>query len=245
MAYYNNLTARASQLLGDRPAEAQDYSWEFDPDSQYGVQGSDGEFHDMAVVLSDAGNSEVPAHRELFTHARSELASHLREMFACLEVCDVLDVAPMMWAPYRRYLENQFSTVVSDPFPPSERAGRQFFEIAFPAYAPLAVREFARLRSAKAIGELRSEILRATAEGDALDPQYPQRVLTEALRIEKSVARKRRISGWIATAVGIAPVPGLGLAANAVAAVVDRKLEARERRPRRWFYLVSDGRGGT
>jgi hypothetical protein len=69
--------------------------------------------------------------------------------------------------------------------------------------------------------------------------------LTEVLRLEQKAARVRRISGWIANAIGAIPVPGLGLAAAGISEAVTSLLERKRRKPWHWFYLISDGRGGT
>jgi len=124
-------------------------------------------------------------------------------------------------------------------------AGNHFFEIAFPAYSPTTVRAFAKLRSDRRIKALRAEILRASQKGELLKPQYPQRILTEVLHLERNAARMRRIAGWIATAVGAIPVPGLGLAAAWVAEAVTNRMERKQREQCHWFYLISDGRGAT
>jgi hypothetical protein len=242
MAYYNSLTSRAERLLGASPREAKALAWDFDPDDAYGMEGPDGQVHNLAVVLADAQSSSIEAHRDLFQFALAEVKAQLREVNACLVACSELGVAPMMWAPYRRYMETKLS---GSPDGVSEMAADQFFKVAFPAYAPTTVQEFAKARSRKAIGALRSEILRATETGDALDPQYPQRVLTEVLKIKTSSGKMRQIIGWIANAVGIIPIPGLGLAASAAGEGLATLLDRKQQRPWRWFYVMSDGRGIT
>jgi len=245
MGYYNSLLGTARRVLGDSPDTAQRLTWEFDPEATFGVRGSDGEVHDLAAVLLDAGQSDHEAHRELYTNSLSELRGHLREVNACITACQELEVAPIMWAPYRRYLEEKLEPKSGSTAPRSELAGRQFFEIAFPAHQPTTVSQFARLRADKRIRSLREEITRAARTGDLIDPEYPQRVLSEILRMERSVARVRRIASWIATAVGIIPVPGLGLAATAIGEGVAHRTELSRKKEWHWFYLVSDGRGAT
>jgi len=245
MGYYNDLVGRAQQLLGDSPQEAQNFSWEFDPDAHFGLRGEDGEVHDLAVVLEDAGESELQSHRDLFVTALNTLKTQLREVNSCITACHELGVAPIMWAPYRRYLEEKLRLHPDPSATDIQIAGHQFFEVAFPAYAPITVRAFAKLRTDKRIKALRAEILRACQKGELLDPQYPQRVLTELLRLEQNAARVRRIAGWIATAIGTIPVPGLGIATSGVAEAVTSGLERKRRKPWHWFYLISDGRGAT
>jgi hypothetical protein len=245
MAYYNALTGKARQLLGDNPRVAQNYAWDFDPDAHYGVRGSDGHVHDLAAVLSEAGEFELEAHRNLFAQALHTVSQHLREVNSCIIACKELDVAPMMWAPYRRYLDEKLQMAPQMDAVNAQSAGRQFFEIAFPAYAPATVRDFALLRRDRRIHTLRSEILSAAERGELIDPQYPQRVLAEVLRLEQKSARVRRIAGWIANAVGLIPVPGLGLAATGASEAVTEYLDRKRRKPWHWFYLISDGRGAT
>ena len=242
MDYYETLVGRAQRLLGENPRTAQAYSWQFDPEARYGVRGSDGETHDLSVVLTDGANSDHAAHAELFAHAVRTVASQLREVNACLTACDVLGVAPMMWAPYRKYLQ---AKLTSAGMPDQSAAGTEFFELAFPAYAPTTAKEFSKLRKDRRIGALRTEIRRASEYGDVIDPHYPQRVLDEVLRLELAGARVRRIAGWVAMAVGCIPVPGLGIGAPTTAEIVATALDRRRTRPWRWFYLISDGRGAT
>jgi hypothetical protein len=245
MGYHSAIIGRAQQLLGDSPQEAQNCSWEFDPDAQYGPRGKDGEVHDLAAVLHDGRESELEAHRDLYASALDTLRTQLREVNSCIMACDELGVAPVMWAPYRRYLEEKLRPHADLNATRIETGGHQFFEIAFPAYAPTTVRGFAKLRMDKRVKLLRAEILRASRNGDLLDPKYPQRVLAEVFHIERNASRVRRIVGWIATAVGMIPVPGFGIAVPAIAEAITSRLERRQREPWHWFYLISDGRGAT
>ena len=241
MGYYDALADGAQRLLGNDPRTAQEYSWQFDPEARYGIKGIDGETHDLSVVLGEGAESDNEAHAMLFSLAVENAANQLREVNACLTACDVLGVAPMMWAPYRRYIQEKLASAGATD---QSAAGTEFFELAFPAYAPTSVKEFSKLRRDRRIGALRSEIRRASEHGDLIDPRYPQRVLEEVLQLELAGAKVRRITGWIATVVGSIPVPGLGIAATAAAEVV-AALDKRKTRPWRWFYLISDGRGAT
>ena len=242
MGYYDALVNSAQELLGEDPRTAQEYSWQFDPAARFGIEGLDGHTHELSVVLGEGADSDNQAHAGLYSRAASNAASQLREVNACLTACDVLGVAPMMWAPYRRYLQEKLASAGATD---QSAAGIEFFELAFPAYAPTSVKEFSKLRRDRRIGALRSEIRRASKHGDLIDPSYPQQVLDEVLRLEISGAKVRRIAGWVATAVGSIPVPGLGIAATATAEAITAVLDKRRTRPWRWFYLISDGRGGT
>ena len=242
MGYYDALLNSAQKLLGENPHTAQEYSWQFDPEARHGIKGLDGHYHDLSAVLGDGADSDKEAHAELFSRALSTAANQLREVNACLTACDVLGVAPMMWAPYRRYLQEKLASAGVTDHP---AAGTEFFELAFPAYAPTSVKEFSKLRRDRRIGALRSEIRRASERGDVIDPRYPQRVLDEVLRLELTGAKVRRIAGWVATAVGSVPVPGLGIVTTATAEAIATALDKRRTRPWRWFYLISDGRGAT
>ena len=50
MGYYDALVDGAKKLLGEYPGMAQEYSWQFDPKSRYGVKGVDGHTHDLSVI---------------------------------------------------------------------------------------------------------------------------------------------------------------------------------------------------
>ena len=245
MAFHDALTAKAQQLLGDDPKRAKAASWDFDPMAQFGVRGNDGKIHSLSAILGYGARDNNEAHRALYDHATTEVAEQLRQVNACLVACSELDVAPFMWAPYRRYLEKKVTILPESSPSLLPDAGRQFFEVAFPAYLPTTIRQFSRLRSDKRLQSLRAEILRAVASGETLDPVYPQRVLQEVLKVERKLNQVRRISGWIASAVGIIPLPGLGIAATAGAEAVGAIIEKRKYAPWHWFYLISDGCGAT
>ena len=240
MCYYDALVGSAQNLLGNDPRTAQEYSWQFDPEASYGIEGIDGETHDLSVVLAEGAESENEAHATLFSRAVENAAKQLREVNSCFAACDVLGVAPMMWAPYRRYLQKKLASAGATD---QSAAGTEFFKLAFPAYSPTSVMEFSKLRGDRRIGALRSEIRRASEHGDLIDPRYPQRVLNEVLKLERKDAKVRRIAGWIATAAGI--IPGLGIPTTVAAEVVTTVLDKWRKKPWRWFYLVSDGRGAT
>ena len=245
MAHHDSLLGLASKTLGEDPLNAQDFSWERDPEARFGIPGSDGQVHDLSVVLEEGRNSDDPRHREMYSLSLEFLMNQLREVNACMTACAELDVAPFIWAPYERYLSEKRGGSTDQDAQSTGTAGREFFQVAFPAYAPTTVREFTALRSDKRIKALRWEIRRAAEHGETPDPSYPQRVLNEVLRLERKAARVRRITSWIATAVGTIPVPGLGLAAAAAAEAATHHLDRKAREPWHWFYLVSDGRGAT
>ena len=244
MGYYDNIAHRAEKFLGEDPHSAINFAWKFNPDEQLGIEGSDGHVHDLSVVLLEAQRSKTKAHRKLYKHALENLSDHLREVNACVTACKRLNVAPMMWAPYRRYLQQKFNPGEKKTIHAAD-SGREFFKIAFPAYMPTTVRQFSKLRSNRSIHSLRSEILRATKSGDSLDPQYAQRVLHEVLRLERKAGKIRNIIGWIATAVGVIPVPGLGLASAAIGEGASSMATQHLKKPLHWFYLISDGQGAT
>jgi hypothetical protein len=245
MAHYNALTSLADRMLGEKPWEAQDLSWRFDPDDTFGVAGPDNKSHSLSAVLQGGASSELHAHRQLYFRAINALKAQLREVNSCLVACDELCAAPMMWAPYRHYLKEKLSDSDQESTMTGQTAGTDFFQIAFPAYAPTTVSAFSRLRSHKSIKALRKEILRAAQYGDVMDPRYPQRILTEVLNLEQKAGRMRRISGWISSAVGMIPIPGLGIFSTIVSEAISKSLERKWKKPWHWFYLISDGRGGT
>lgn len=109
MGYFDSLAGTATKFLGDSPQQASNFAWEFDPDAQYGITGKDGQVHDLSVVLLESGRSRTKAHQDLYTAALENLRGHLREVNACICACNEIGVAPMMWAPYRRYLEGKLA----------------------------------------------------------------------------------------------------------------------------------------
>ncbi len=244
--YFERLSEGTMADIWDDPRLAQELTWEFDPEERTYVTGKDGQQHILSAVLAEGNMADSEAHRDLYPVAISHLRDNLREVNACIAACDELGASPIMWAPYRRYLEEKLNArAVHNNSSSIEASGRKFFEIAFPAFAPNTVRDFTAIRSDKRIRSLRDEIMGAAKKGDLLDPTYPQRVLTDVLRLEQKANRMRRISGWIAAVLGSIPVPGLGLAATAIAEGVVGHKEKKLRNPWHWFYLISDGRGGT
>lgn len=246
MRYYENLMASAERALGDKVDAAGHLSWKFDPDLNPGVKGDDGQYHMLSSLpLVDPGNDPNDPHYKLHGTALLHLQDQLREVNAGLALTNMLDAAPMFWAPYKRYLETkstEAAQVARDVYERAE-AARLFFSVAFPQYRPETANEFKRLRNDRRLRHLRDEIVAAANAGDALDPQYPQRVLEEVLKVERRVGRVRQITGWISSAIGSVPVPGVGLASTAASELVSRSMEKRLRRQWDWFYLISDGTG--
>ncbi len=244
MGYFDNLSALAGNFLGEYPETAKKFAWKFDPRQRFGVKGSDGHVHDLSAILVEDAGSRTDAHHQLYGRAIANLRDQLREVNACLTACASLGVSPMMWAPYRRYLHEKLESDARQAMLPAD-AGALFFKIAFPAYSPTSVREFAKLRFDKRIYDLRTEIKRATRNGSALEPRYAQRILSEVLKIEQKAARVRTIIGWISNVVGTLPIPGVGLGAAALGEGVGAVATNYIKKPWRWFYLISDGRGAT
>jgi hypothetical protein len=243
-AYYNSLARQAEDFLLEDPAEATSRSWNFDPNKTYGLRGSDGETHDPAAVLAMGAGELDDHHRALVPRVIADASAQLREVNACLMASAELEAVPLMWAPYKKYLQCKLSSRVAEGKRSVDNA-KIFFEIAFPAFNPPSVREFGRIRSDPRVRQLREEVDRAAERGELVDPQYPQRTIAEVIHIERQVARLRRIAGWIATAVGVIPLPGIGLLASAAAEGVASALDRKKRAPLNWFYLISDGRGGS
>jgi len=241
--YFNAVLGKADALLGDDPQQAKRASWEFEPDAIFGLKGPDGKGHCLGVVLSEGAHSDDESHARMYGTALDALELQVREVIACIAACEALSVVPFMWAPYRKYLDKAFAGATNPVVAATE--GRKFFEIAFPAYAPTTVEQFAKFRRDKRIRQLREEIRRASAAGDLLDPKYPQRILEEVLRVETRNVSKRRLIGWIGNALGIFAGPVLGIAANVGAEAVSSLVGRNKRREYGWFYLISDGRGGS
>lgn len=247
MAYYDNIMTGALTAFEDTVAGSTSFSWGFDPDNESLVKGPDRHLHRLAGVLrtGPVGDQADP-HFELYKQSLSSLRMQLGEVNAGLAVTHSLSAAPMLWAPYDKYVKEKLADrpAVLEAHGSAE-AARLFFRVAFPKYRPESISDLGRLRRDKGLKRLRQEIAGASQTGEVLDPQYPQRVLEHVLKVERRAARVRTISGWLSSLVGIVPVPGLSLAAAAVAEVVSRKVEGRLRRQWDWFYLISNGIGGT
>lgn len=245
MRYYDNLMAGADRALGNQVDAAGKLTWTFNPSSDPGVRGVDGEYHMLSgLPLLDPGKDPDDPHYKLREHALAELRAQLREVNAGLALTKVLDAAPMFWAPYSRYLEEKsIDGGLANRARKKAQAANLFFSVAFPQYRPETANEFKRLRKDKRLRQLRTEIEDASKSGDVLDPHYPQRVLGQVLRVERKVGRARQISGWISSAINSVPLPGVSLASAALTELVSSSVERRLRRPWNWFYLISDGTG--
>ncbi|HEU0145109.1 MAG TPA: hypothetical protein VFQ47_10020 [Nitrososphaera sp.] len=245
MTYHDTLMAEAGRAFGESVDAAGNLTWKFDPDKIPGVQGSDGEYHILSSSpLTDPSTDPNDPHFQLHQAALSHLVTQLREVNAGLAVTNLLDTVPMFWAPYKRYLEAKSSEAeVALMAHEQAEAAHLFFSVAFPKYRPESIEALARLRNDKRLRQLRDEIIAASKSGDILDATYPQRVLEEVLKVEKKVGRVRQISGWISSAIGSIPLPGIGLAATAAGELVSNRVEKKYRRDWNWFYLISDGTG--
>ena len=245
MMYYDNLMATADRALGQGPSSVGSLDWRFDPEMIPGVRGSDGHNHILsAAPLTDPGEDPDDPHFELHQVALDHLRGQLREVNAGLAMAARLDVAPMFWAPYKGYLEAK-SDEATRARSAEERAeaARLFFRIAFPRYGPETVRELSQLRRDGRLRQLRQVIQSASKTGEVMDPEYPQRVLEDVLRVERKVGRERQIMAWISSAIGLIPFPGVGFAATGGSELVTFAVERRARKNWNWFYLISDGTG--
>jgi len=247
MMYYDNLMASADRALKDSVSASGDLNWEFNPKRTLGAKGPDGQYHLLSgKALTDPGDDPNDPHFQMHQMALDHLRVQLGEVNAALALSNSLGIAPMLWAPYKGYLKAKAAEVPAlQKIDDRGDASRLFFKVAFPKYRPETVSQLSRLRRDKRIRQLREEIVAASKTGEVIDPEYPQRVLQEVLKVEKKVGRVRQISGWISSAVGSIPLPGVGLAATAVAEIVSRPIENRIRKNWNWFYLISDGTGHT
>ena len=245
MDYFDNILAAAERAFGPVvPAARRPFSWEYDAGRTPNVRGSDGEVHSPFSTLLMATDEDLDdAHSQLQGAALDHLRSHLREVNAGLGVASALDIAPMFWAPYKGYLEEKGVQGALREAQDQADAARLFFSVTFPRFRLESVRELARLRCDKRLSQLREVITAASRSGEIIDPQYPQRILEEVLQVERKIGRTRQICGWISSAIGCVPIPGLPLGATAMSELVSRRLEGKLRRDWNWFYLISDGTG--
>lgn len=245
MTYFDTLVSSANRALGSKPTLAEKLAWDFEPDMIPGVEGSDGQSHILSrAPLVDPGDDPNDAHYQLHELALGHLRRQLRDVNAGLAVAAHLNIAPMFWAPYKGYLEAK-SECIDTAKDANDRteAARLFFRLAFPRYKPETVREFSRLRQDKRLRKLRDVITTAAKTGDVMDPDYPQRIFEQVLKVEKKVGHARQIVGWISTIVGSLPLPGVGLATAAASEVISVGIEKFIRKDWNWFYLISDGTG--
>lgn len=247
MAYHDALITSASEAYGKSPLDARAPTWEFDVDRIPGVAGSDGQTHMLSSApLTEPGDDPDDPHYQLHEAALDTVSVQLREVNAGIALSMDLDAVPMFWAPYRRYLAKkaELSSGVNSAADDAEAASL-FFEVAFPRYSPGTVDQLSRLRGDPRITQLRSEIRNAIETGELLDPAYPQKVLEKAFHLERRIGKIRQIGGWISSALGLIPVPGIGIAASAVSELVGTAVEKPMKKDLRWLYLISDGTGHT
>ncbi len=242
MHVHDSLLGSAEDAFSEAPNVSEALDWTFDPATEGTIPGPDGHSHSVRVLMSDESPDEV--HADLVPNALGHLRRQLSEVNAGILIAEYLDGVLMFWAPYSEY----YRVKASGPSPiqdvsDSAEAARRFFDVAFPRFRPDTVEHLSKLRSDPRIKSLRDEIVRASRSGDSLDPQYPQSILQEVLRTDKSVERLRRITGWISSAVGI--IPGASLAATAIGEVAASAATARKRKHLEWMYVVSDGVGNS
>jgi hypothetical protein len=249
MAYHDSIVAGAGQAFAARvPGEMEPYDWAFDPKRHPArFQGSDGLGHNPSGILRQREEDLDDIHRELRARALVNLKFQIKEVNAISAASAKLEAIPMFWAPYARYLEVKGKANLDEP-----DAARLFFDVAFPAFRPSTIRQFAYLRSDRRLDHLRDEIRRAHASGDVMEAEYLNRIIRELLGPEMTkTARNRRILGWLATgagfvasAAGVPPIPAaIGPAVGAD--VAEKVVESVRRKSLDWLYLISDAVGIT
>ena len=245
MGYYSSLMANADQALGERLSGVSDMAWEH-ADFLPGVSGRDGEGHYLPALLTDdLSADEYPAHHDMHDQALGELRNQLREANAAVAVSQALGMAPMIWAPYREYVDAKINKATDSMRAALERedSARLFFDISFPRYRPDSAKEFLRLRSDRRVVRLRGEIVQAARSGDAVDPEYPQRTMEEVIGLKDRAGQARNIAAWAATTIGLTAGAVPGVAAALATTVISRHVEKVQREKWDWFYLISDGTG--
>ena len=240
MRYHDSVVAGAdSAFRQGSPTASSEFDWTFDPQRHGGwVEGADGQSHIGAAVLAKNPDQLDDIHKKVRERALGDLHWQLREVNAVIATAARLDATCWYWAPYAKYLEAKRSKTVDG----ATDAARLFFELAFPLFRPTTVHELGRLRADRRVADLRQEIRRAYESGAVLDREYPQRVMFEVLKSERTAAKKRRIMGWLAAPVSWA-VPALGIAPSVVSEGIGAATDRVQKRPLDWFYLISDGVG--
>ena len=244
MDFHDSLFSAAQTAFADLPEESAALSWSFDPHRVASLPGGDHEAHSMSVVLREDLRDQV--HAELLPEALAHLKMQLAEVNAGIAASLTLEAAPMFWAPYGHYLKAKAATSETiEEGVSSASAARLFFEVAFPRFKPDTVADLSRLRKDRRLGSLRSEIERAYRSGQSIDKDYPQAILQETLHMQRRVGKLRKITTWLSAAVGLVPLPGVGLAATAAGEALGAQAESRIQRRLDWLYLISDGVGNS
>ena len=241
MMYHDALLGNVQRVLGQKPPSSQPIRWKFDVKKAFGYRGKDGDYHALAGCPLVEGEKFAQVDPQLRERALDELAAELREVNAIIALSSKFEAVPMPWAPYAEYLHQKSGDAI-DGGSDDIAAARLFFRVTFPRYRPETVRHFQRLRSDKRLRDLRETIRRAVLTGDAVDPQYPQRILEQILSLEQRSNRRRTLLGWLTSAIHLFSPHVVGAAATAAEAGIEA-FEHRHHKKFDWFYLISDGRG--
>ncbi len=241
MHVHDSLMGSAEQAFTEVPTASEPINWHFDPKKEGTVRGDDGLLHSFRALMEDSTPPDA-VHAKLLPDALGHMRRQLSEVNAGILIADHLGGVPMFWAPYREYYKIKAAgTPAVQNATESSEAARVFFDVAFPRFKPDTVGHLCSLRRDPRLRALRDEIIRASRSGQALDPEYPQAILQEVLKTDRSIERVRRITSWISSAVGL--IPGASLPATAAADVATSAIAARKRKRIEWMYVISDGVG--
>jgi hypothetical protein len=116
---------------------------------------------------------------------------------------------------------------------------RKLFELFFPYATTLGAKDIVRALDDKRIEHLRSLVAKAVAGDISFDSEFAIETLKGVLRVEKTIAVRKKITGWITFPLGFAPIPGIGIAQKIAEDVISALWAKGAEKEFSWFYLMS------
>lgn len=118
------------------------------------------------------------------------------------------------------------------------KQARKLFEVMFPEFHPEDSIKFVNLLEDSRVESLRMLVRRAAAGEEEFDAEFVTRTLREVLKIERDIAAKRNVVGWLSQPLGFIPWVGSFLQ-KAAEVGSGRLIETRFKKDMDWFFLVS------
>ncbi len=171
---------------------------------------------------------------------RRTLAGYLSCVNANLLLSEAFQSGFHDWCDFTPFYRDKFRRVAREIPGDNEMENvRRLFDLSFPELRLRRPKDLLRALKDRRITDLR-DLVGCAARGEVtFDREFAVRTLHEVLGVERGVGRWRTIVSYGTTPLGLIPWVGTPLQKGVEETAV-KLVEKKQRRPFRWFYLISE-----
>lgn len=172
---------------------------------------------------------------------REVVTAYLKYVNSTLILSNEIGAGFHDWGDFLPFYRRKFLSLGHEELPGERHieASRTLFEVSFPNLAVKNPTQLLKILQHKRVNELRALVQEAVDGKVTFDVEFARSVFTEAIQGERTLAKQRRLVGFITAPIGFIPMIGnlaqIGIQ-EVAATVLERKLAKRFR----WFYMLSD-----